>query len=419
MTWKDFAAFVGIDWADEEHAVCVMDAGSQKAELTSLDQEPEAIRQWVAKLQERFPQQKIAVCLEQKRGALMYALMQFDCLVLFPINPKQLARFREALHPSMSKGDPGDAQALAELLAKHGDHLRAWQPDDEQTRKIRLLGEDRRTLVDQRTGLTNALKSRLKQYFPLALQVTGSRLFGHLACQFLLRYPTLGKLQSATDEEILQFYRDHHSYRHDVLAKRLQLIRQATPLTTDGAIMESSMLLVHILVQQIMVLNDAIEKYDVELATLMQTHPDGDLFKSFAGAGAALAPRLLAAMGSDRNRLADARELQQLTGIAPVTRQSGKTKVVHRRWACNRFLLQTFHEFAAHSIKHSTWAKAYYDMLRAKDRKHQAAVRALAFKWIRIIFRCWKTRTPYNEMIYTASLIKRNSPVIQYFPANK
>lgn len=103
MTWKDFAAFVGIDWADEEHAVCVMDAGSQKAELTSLDQEPEAIRQWVAKLQERFPQQKIAVCLEQKRGALMYALMQFDCLVLFPINPKQLARFREASIPPCPK----------------------------------------------------------------------------------------------------------------------------------------------------------------------------------------------------------------------------------------------------------------------------------------------------------------------------
>ena len=135
----------------------------------------------------------------------------------------------------------------------------------------------------------------------------------------------------------------------------------------------------------------------------MEEHPDADIFRAFPGAGDAMAPRLLAALGSDRQRLSDAQQVQQISGIAPVTRQSGKSRIVQRRWAASRFLRQTFHEFAAHSIKQSTWAKAYYDMMRARGNKHQAAVRALAFKWIRIIYRCWQNRTPYAPATHRAA----------------
>jgi transposase len=403
-----------MDWADQKHAICLIQVDTQTPELDSLDQEPEAIDRWVADLQQRFPNQKIAVCLEQKRGPLIYALMRFDCLILVPINPKQLARFREALGPSGAKDDPTDATMLAEFFIKHGDRLRPWYPDDVATRKIRLLAEDRRSLVDERTALTNRLKDRLKQYFPLAMLVTGDRIYGNLACQLLQRYPTLETLQAASDEELTQFYRRQQSYRQSLIDERLQKIRRAKPLTTDQAIVDSSVLIVHALVAQILVLNHAIEQYDASLAALMKTHQDADLFTSFPGAGKALAPRLLAAMGSDRDRLQDAREIQQMSGVAPVTKRSGKSKVVHRRWACNRFLLQTFHEFAAHSIKHSQWAKAYYEMLRARGKKHQAVVRALAFKWIRIIFRCWKTRAHYDELTYIAALLKQQSPIVKY-----
>lgn len=414
MSLMDSAAFVGMDWADQKHAVCVIEASTQKLELDVLDQEPEAIDAWVAGLQQRFPNQKIAICLEQRRGALIYALMKFDCLVLVPINPKQLARFREALGPSGAKDDPTDATMLAEFLIKHGDRLRPWHADDQATRKIRLLAEDRRNLVDERTALTNRLKSRLKQYFPLALLVTGDRIYANLACQFLQRYPTLKVLQAASNEELVQFYREQLSYRPSLIDERLQKIRQAHPLTTDPAIVDSSVLIVHALVAQIIALNQAIEQYDAQLESLMQAHQDAEIFTSFPGAGKAMAPRLLAAMGSDRDRIQTAQEMQQMSGVAPVTKRSGKSKVVHRRWACNRFLLQTYHEFAAHSIKHSQWAKAYYDMLRVGGRKHHSAVRALAFKWIRIIFRCWQTRSRYDELTYVAALLKRRSPIVKY-----
>ncbi len=419
MELKDCAAFVGIDWADQEHAICLIDRRQENPENDTLDHEPDAIDQWVAQLQQRFPGQKIAVCIEQKRGPLIYALMKFDNLILVPINPKQLARFREALGPSGAKDDPTDAAILAEFILKHHDRLRPWVPDDKSTRKIRFLAEDRRNLVDDRTRLTNRLKSTLKQYFPLALQITGDRIFSELACQLLTSYPTFEQLQSASDHELRQFYRDQHCYRQSVIDKRLQYIRQAKTLTKDPAIVDSSVLRVKALIAQIAALNASIEVYDTELKSLMRNHQDAELFESFPGAGAAMAPRLLAAMGTDRNRLASAQQVQQLTGVAPVTKRSGKSKVVHRRWACNRFLLQTFHEFAAHSIKYSAWARAYYDMHRADGRKHQATVRALAFKWIRIIFRCWKNKTPYDELSYAATLIKRKSPIIEFLKSTE
>ncbi len=419
MSLESCAAFVGIDWADQEHAVCLIDPKTQTPELTNLDQDPEAIGQWVAKLQQRFPEQKVAVCLEQKRGALIYALMKFERLVLVPVNPKQLARFREAIGPSGAKNDPSDARLLAEFLAKHHEHLRSWQPGAVDTRTIRMLAEDRRNLVDQRTALTNCLQSRLKQYFPIFLQICGTRIYGELACQLLKRYSSLEKLQAASDEQLEDFYREHHCYRPQVIAKRLQLIRHATPLTTDSAILESSRRIVNVLVEQILALNEGIGQYDTRLETLMRDHSDASIFESFPGSGAAMAPRLLAAMGSDRERLTDAQQVQQLTGIAPVTKQSGKSQVVRRRWAASRFLRQTFHEFAAHSIKHSAWAKAYYDMMRARGNKFQAAVRALAFKWIRIIFRCWKEKTLYDEMTYRASLVKGKSPLLKYLASKQ
>jgi transposase len=299
-------------------------------------------------------------------------------------------------------------------LIKHRDRLHAWQPDDEQTRLIGILAQDRRNLVGQRTRLTNALKSRLKQYFPLALEVLGE-LDTELACHFLLRWSTLEELQQEDPEQIVSLYRAQHCYHPKLITERLEKISQAVALTTDRAIVESGRFLVRSLATQLLALLEPIKLYDNRLAELMAQHPDRDLFESFPGAGDALAPRLLAAFGTDRDRLEQASEMQQISGIAPVTIKSGKTKrEVRRRWACNKFLRQTFHEFAQHSLAKSAWAKAYYDMKRDKGLKHQAAVRALAFKWIRILYRCWKNRTLYNEVHYFQQLYKKRSPLLKY-----
>jgi len=410
-----FRVVIGMDWADEAHAVCLIDRETNDKQFATVEQTPEAIAEWARSLRQRFPDTPIAICLEQSRGGLIYALLKYEFFSLVPVNPKQLARFREAFAGSGAKDDPTDAELLAELLAKHGDRLRIWQPDTEQTRMLALLNEDRRGLVDQRTALGNRLKSLLKQYFPQAFQLVGN-LQSSVACALLERWPSLPELQQANEKDLRAVYRKHGRCSQQQLQQRLKIIDNAVPLTTDKAVVESRKLLVRVTVRQIAELNKAIGEYDQKIELLFAQHADYEIFRAFPGAGRAMGPRLLAAFGTDRERFSHAGDVQALCGIAPVTKRSGKSNVVHRRWACKKFLLQTFHEYAAHSIKYSSWAKAYYSMMKDKTGAHHAAVRALAFKWIRILYRCWKDRTIYDESKYLHALRARNSPILNHLP---
>lgn len=408
----EFAAYVGIDWADQKHDLALLPASQDKEEHLQLEQTPEAIDAWAASLRQRFGSRPVAVCLEQSKGGLIYALMKYEFLVLYPINPKQLARFREALSPSGRKDDPTDAGLALQLLLKHRDQLRPWRPDDAQTRLIRILAEDRRGLVAERTRLCNQLQDRLKQVFPLALEVLGS-LTTDLAAEFLARYSSFQELRQSKTDEIAALYR-RHGLGQAKIQERLERIVSATPLTTDSALVHSGQLLVRSLATQLVALAEPLRQYDRQLAEAMRQHPDAAIFQSFPGAGDALAPRLLAAFGTDRQRLQNAAQMQDLCGISPVTRRSGRSVSVLRRWACNKFLRQTFHEFAQHSLPRSPWAKAYYQLQRQRGKKHHAAVRALAFKWLRILFRCWKQHTCYNELLYCGQLLQRHSPVLPH-----
>ena len=412
----EIAAFVGLDWADQKHVVTLQEAHSGQRHRFDLEHTPEALQSWIQLLRDRFGGQPVAIAVEQTRGALIYALMHVDCLHLYPVNPQTLAKFRQAFYPSGAKDDPIDADLLLEILMKHRQHLRVWIPDDVLTRSIQLLTEGRRHLVDERTALTNQLTAALKAYFPQALVWFGD-LHTARACAFLQRWPTLQALQQATPSSIRKFYKAQGFRGDDKLEQLMANVKKALPLTQDGAVLLASSMMVHALVRQIPSLTESIERYDQQIASLFDQHDDSTLFGSFPGAGSALAPRLLAAFGSNRDRFEFAAEIQQLSGIAPVTEKSGTSIWIHWRLACSKFLRQTFHEFAAQSIPRSDWAAVYYKQQRQRGKSHHAALRALAFKWIRIIFRCWKTRTPYDEAVYCKSLKLRRSPLAAGLPA--
>src|SRR5437867_9673066 len=155
---QEFAAYVGLDWGDKRHSVHLQVTGERKAESFELEQKPEALHEWIAWLQQRFCGRLIAIAIEQRKGAVIHALMMYAFLVLFPINPKALARYREALHTSGAKDDPTDSQLLLDFLTKHSDQLRPWIPDSEPTRKLQALCEQRRKLVNRRVALTNRIK---------------------------------------------------------------------------------------------------------------------------------------------------------------------------------------------------------------------------------------------------------------------
>jgi transposase len=406
-----FAAYVGIDWADKKHSVCLLDGTRQIEE--DLEHSPEAIAAWADGLRHRFAGCPVAVALEQSRGALIYGLMQYEHLVLFPVNPMQLARYREALSVSGKKDDPGDAHLLARFLRDHRDRLRAWKPDDVQTRELARLCELRRDIVDARKTAIQQLIATLKQYYPQALQIAGE-LQEPQALELLRRWPTLKQLQRAHPDALRRFFRQYGRRNDEKVDALVQTIRRFQPLTKDDAVIRPNVLYVGVLIKQIEQFNQAVSSFEEQIAKRFAEHPDAAVFRSLPGAGPTLAPRLLTAMGTDRERLQFASEVQSYVGIAPVTRRSGRFCRVQRRYACPKFLRQTFHEFADQARRWSRWSKAYYQLLRERGKKHHAAVRALAFKWIRIIFRMWKTHTLYDESRYIEQLQRTGSPIIPF-----
>ena len=340
----------------------------------------------------------------------MFMLSKYGSLHLFPVPPAMSAKMREALYPSGSKDDPQDADLLLELLLHHRDKLRRLSPDSEATRRVQNLVEERRNLVDEKTAQINRLTHQLKIYFPQMLEWF-EQLDTDLVCALLERWPTLEELQKVPPERLRTFFRKQRCRYPELIERRLVGIRQAIPAIRDRAVIEAKSAVVKVNAQVIRSLVRGIADLDGKIEEAAAAHPDFFIFESLPGAGAVLAPRLLATFGSQRERYASAEEVQTYSGIAPVMKRSGKKKWVHFRWACPKFVRQSFHEWAGHSIAHSQWARSYYRQQRERGKGHHAAVRGLAFKWIRIVFRCWKDRVAYDESRYLMTLAKRNSPL--------
>lgn len=408
-----FAAFLGIDWSDKKHDCCLKPHDSDTLEYSVLLHTPEAIDSLAQSLRLRFRGKPIAVCLEQSKGPLIYALLKYDFFVLFPVNPQSLKNYRKAFSPSNAKDDPTDAELQLDFLVKHMDKLRPWRPSDTQTRTLQLLVENRRRLVNDKTRVTNRLTSLLKCYFPQVLEwLTDKDTL--LFCDFLTTWPSLKKVQRARQSTLEKFFIQHKSRRRYLIEQRIDAIRQAVPLTTDPAIIEPSVAMTLCLVQQLRHLIESIKMFEGQIKKLFLQHDDSAIFRSLPGAGDTFAPRLLTAFGSDRNRYASAEDVIKYAGIAPVTERSGQSQWVHWRYSCSKFLRQSFVEWAGESVKYSFWANVYYQMQRGRGKSHHTAIRALAFKWIRIIFRCWQSNTPYDESSYLLALKKRGSTLLKH-----
>jgi transposase len=405
-----FTAYVGIDWADTKHDICLQAAGETRREFCCIRHQVAAIDEWANTLYLRFGG-PVAVALELSKGPIVAALQKYEFLVLFPINPATLAKYREAFQPSGAKDDPADAELALDLLVRHPERFSPLRPQSASMRSLVSLVERRRQLVGDQNRLTNRLCDTLKQYYPQALEWFDDR-GTVLFCDFLERWPTLRSVRQARTAVLERFFHAHHCRSASRISARIESIRAAAALTEDPAIIGPCRLHVLALVAQLRAVLAAIVQFNLEIAQVACTLPDYALFESLPGAGPRLAPRLLAAFGEQRERFRSADELQKYAGIAPVTERSGKQCWVHWRLQCPKFLRQTFVEWAAQTINRSFWAGAYYRQQRAKGSSHHIAVRALAFKWIRILYRCWQARTPYNETAYLNVLRKRGSPLL-------
>ena len=411
MTAKDqFAAHVGLDWADKKHDVCVQFKNGDRI-FHVIEHTPEALDIWLNELHQRA-KGRIAIAVELKKGPVVYALQKYPFVTVFPVHALSLARYRQAFWPSGAKDDPQDAELALDLMLRYPHKIKAIEADNPDIRLLQQLVEQRRLLVEDKRRFVNRLINTLKQYYPQPLEWFSHR-DSSLFCELIIRWPSLQQLKRARSDTVRHVMNAKGGPAVAYTEQRVASIASAIPLTTDKTVIEANALMATALASQIKLTGDLIRTYDERIESLFDTLPDAELFKSLPGMGPCMGPRMLAALGDNRDRFNSAEEIQNYAGIAPATERSGQKSWVHWRWQCAKFVRQTFVEWTAKTVNSSSWARLNYQGQREKGKSHQSAIRALAFKWIRIIYHCWKTRTRYDEAKYLLALEARKSPLLK------
>lgn len=399
------AAWIGFDWGDAEHAFVLQDQAGDR-ESDKIQHSAENLHGWLKKIGKRYGGRPVALAIEASRGAVIHALLQYPWLTIYPINPVTSARYRKAFRPSGAKDDLPDAEVLLDLVRHHADKLRPLEPQDPLTLKLACLVEARRKIVNRRTAVLNELTSLLKGYYPQALKLVGS-LDSELAVALLRRWPDLISLKAARPATIKRLFYQHQVRSKTLVEERLAFIAQALALTTEDARVSVAILQLEQLLDQVEVFQKHVALFDAQIKTVFASDPEAAFFRELPGAGPQLAPRLCVAFSAS---YADPASMQKFTGVAPVREKSGNQIWTHWRWGAPVFLRQTFVEWAGQTVRYSQWAKIYYEHMLKKGKKHPAIIRSLAFKWIRVLWKCRQARTPYNEACYLKQLIHRKSP---------
>jgi len=407
MGQSEAAYWVGVDWGHEEHVVCVLDAQGTPVLRFRVVHCPEGLQELVRRLREYEPVEGIAV--ESTRSVLIDALLQANFAV-YPINPKLSSKWRKAWSVSGAKDDGRDALVLAHALIHQRQWLAPLKPDSESARELALLCEDEARFIGMQTCMVQQLKDTLRQYYPAALGWFKDWT-SQSAWDFVLSFPTPESIATASKKKVYGFLRSH---RIGLSAKRREMVEargSATEWPSDRAATTAKSLLAVSLAKQLRALAPTLKEYRRRIEEQFEAHEDKEVFESLPGAARKLAPRLACALGTDRTRFDSARSVQQLSGTAPVTSQSGKRKEVRMRRACQKDFRCALHLFALQTLQRSRWSRAYYDLARARGQSHALALRNLANKWLKILYRMWQNRETYDEQRYIRQLVKKNSPV--------
>jgi len=391
--------YAGIDWADDHHDVVVIDdAGTvvTSFRVTHTAAGLADLTTALAQIAGETAKDQVACIVETNHGLLIAALLEASFPV-YPVNPKTVDRRRSA---AGVKTDQIDAYLLAKTGRSDLADLRRLTPDSPLLQELKALTRDQDGLIQSQTRLVNQLTACLKAYYPVALELF-SKLHQPSTVAFLQAYPTPDAGRAATVSDIEQTLKAAGHRRAVQAAPKIWQALQQPQLTADAVTTRTKMRLMLALIAQLQPLMEQIAAYDEEIARLFLTHADSSLFASLPGAGKRLAPRLLAEIGDDRARYADAASLQMLGGTAPVMFQSGAYAKAHRRYACIKPLRNAMQQFAWQSTLQEAWALRYYQHKRATGKSHAVALRALANVWMRIIYAMWRDHTAYVSATFT------------------
>ncbi|MQA76568.1 MAG: IS110 family transposase [Solirubrobacterales bacterium] len=384
--------FAGIDWASEEHALCVVDERCSLAgEMFANDEA--GIRELIARMRRL---RVLRVAIERPDGLLVDRLLEAGFTVL-PVHPNKLKATRSRYESAGGKSDGFDAFVLAELARTDAHRLRVLRPDSDETRALRALTRTREDLVAARVRLANELRAQLEAFWPGAAAIFAD-VDSPIALAFLERYPAPADARGLGEKRLAGFLARHHYCGRRSPAALLDRLRSAPEGRAEALESEARRAAVLGLVAALRPLVVQIRELTSQIAGAVRAHPDGAVFLPlFKDPKSVItAARLVAEIGDDRCRYPSAEALAADAGMAPVARESGKRKVAGFRWACDKRLRDAVSCLADSTRKHHPWARGVYRAATERGLDHPHAIRVLGRAWLRVLWRCWQDGIPYD-----------------------
>jgi len=412
---------VGIDWAEEFHLVALGRPGGGVFEVVRIEHRPGAVDALVDRIAGLEPDPaEVRVVLETRHGLLVERLIEAGYLVV-PVNPEMIAKRRG---PAKKKDDAEDARLACLLALDPHETLRSLIPHGPVAAELRAVARD-----DDRAGrderrLLNRLRADLLATFPAALSIAGEDMGAPRFLRMLQRWSTAESLGAATREELIGFARAQRTGYVERFADRVQQVMAVEQFTAPDHLVRAKVDTIQLLVAQVLLIKAQRRAWERRMSELLLGHrrgsssiepsgagdepgrafPGGQIYLSFAGVGVRLAARIAGEIGDHIEQFDTPNSLQCYAGRAPVTRRSGKRDlVVAHRVACNHHLADATHKWAFASLRRSGWAKEFYDSQRARNKSHNAALRALGNRWLEVLWHCLHKGVPYDEDIHVAN----------------
>lgn len=393
--------YVGIDWAAEIHAVCVLNAGGRIVSQFTIKHSADGIALLIRRLAKFGQAMDIPVGIERPNGRLVDLLLEAGHPVV-PVSPNAIKTWREGEVLSGAKSDAADAAVIAEYLRLRQHRLKTAAPYSGQTKALRTVVRTRDDVVEMRVAAVNQLAALLDAYWPGAKAIFAD-LESQIALEFLTCYPTPATAAHLGEKRLAAFCAARGYSGKRPAAELLHRLRSAPAGTTDPALTPALRDAVLALVDVIKAVNTATKNLNKSVAARLGEHPDSEIFTSLPRSGQINAAQMLAEWGDCRQAYKDPDSVAALAGCTPVTKASGKHQAVHFRWACNKRFRKAITTFADNSRHASPWAANIYNQARQAGKDHPHATRILARAWIRIIWRCWHDHAPYNPTNHGAA----------------
>jgi transposase len=407
----DALFFTGIDWAAETHAVCVMNAAGKIAAEFTIEHSADGIATLIRRLARFGSPGGMPVAIERPDGRLVDLLLEAGHPVV-PVKPNAIKTWRDGEVLSGAKSDAGDAAVIAEYLRLRAHKLKAAAPYSDQTKALRTVVRTRGDLAGMRVAATNQLSALLDAHWPGAKAIFAD-VESPVSLEFLTRYPTPAAAAHLGEKRMAAFCVKHGYSGRRTPAELLTRLRNAPAGATGEALSEALRDAVLAAVGVLTALNAPVKTLDRSIAAHLGEHPDGAIFTSLPRSGQVNAAQVLAEWGDARQAYDHPDSVAALAGCTPVTRESGKHRAVHFRWASGKRFRQAIITFADNSRHASPWAAKIYSDARASGKDHPHATRILARAWIRVIWRCWLDSVPYDPALHGAAAALRGQATEQ------